>query len=123
MSGPSPRGEERGGPSERALWGGRFSSLPSPEALELGRSLSFDVRLAEHDVRAGVAHVRGLVEGGLLDVGEAELLIGALREVGAEIAAGRFAFHPADEDVHSAVERGVTERLGEIGEKLHAGRS
>jgi argininosuccinate lyase len=108
---------------ERPLWAGRFAEPPAPEAEALGRSLAFDVRLAPQDVEASVAHVRALEDAGLLDPDEAAGLEKGLREVGDEIAAGAFAFHPADEDVHSAIERGVTERLGALGEKLHAGRS
>jgi argininosuccinate lyase len=109
--------------SEGPLWSGRFGKPPAPEAETLGRSLGFDVRLAPQDVEASVAHVRALEDAGLVTTDEAGQLEKALREVGAEIAAGTFAFHPADEDVHSAVERGVTERLGDLGAKLHAGRS
>ncbi len=109
--------------TEAPLWGGRFTAPPATEAHALGRSLDVDVRLVRQDVRAGIAHVHALRDAGLLEEGEVGLLVSALQEVGEEIAAGRFAFHPADEDIHSAVERGVTERLGEIGEKLHAGRS
>jgi argininosuccinate lyase len=105
------------------LWSGRFSKPPAPEAAALGRSLSFDVRLAPQDVESSVAHVRALEDAGLLDAGEAGMLEKALRDVGAEIAAGAFAFDPADEDVHSAIERAVTQRLGDVGAKLHAGRS
>ena len=105
------------------LWSGRFRSPPAPEAAALGRSLSFDVRLAPQDVEASVAHVRALEDAGLLDADEAGQLEKALRDVGAEIAGGAFAFHPADEDVHSAIERAVTERLGDLGARLHAGRS
>ncbi|HXF71792.1 MAG TPA: argininosuccinate lyase [Actinomycetota bacterium] len=112
-------GARRGEP----LWGGRFGKRPAPEAQALGRSLGFDVRLAPHDVEASVAHARALEAAGLLTAEEAARLEEALREVGAEIAEGRFAFDPADEDVHSAIERGVTERLGELGARLHAGRS
>jgi argininosuccinate lyase len=108
---------------ERPLWSGRFSKEPAPEAAALGRSLSFDVRLAPQDVEASVAHVRALEDAGLLDADGASRLEKAIREVGAEIASGAFAFAPADEDVHSAIERGVTERLGELGARLHAGRS
>ncbi len=108
---------------ERPLWAGRFSEPPAPEAAALGRSLGFDVRLASQDVRSGVAHVRALARAGLLGAEEAERLVRALQEVGEEIVRGTFAFHPADEDVHSAIERGVTERLGELGARLHAGRS
>jgi argininosuccinate lyase len=110
-------------PSDAPLWSGRFSKPPAPEAEALGRSLAFDVRLAPYEVRAGVAHALALRDTGLLAADEASALAGALEAVGAEIAAGTFAFHPADEDVHSAIERGVTERLGDLGAKLHAGRS
>ena len=105
------------------LWAGRFSTPPAPEAEALGHSLAFDVRLAPHDVEASVAHVLALREAGLLTGDEATALERALREVGAEIAAGTFAFRPADEDVHSAIERGVTAKLGDLGARLHAGRS
>ncbi len=105
------------------LWAARFGTPPAPEAEALGRSLGFDLRLAPQDVEASVAHVRGLEEAGLLTADEAAQLEKALREVGAEIAAGTLRFHPADEDVHSVVERAVTQRLGELGERLHAGRS
>ena len=105
------------------LWSGRFEAAPAPEALALGRSLGFDVRLATHDVDASIAHVRALQDVGLLDADEAAALEEALAEVGHLIAEGGFAFDPADEDVHSAVERGVTDRLGDLGARLHAGRS
>jgi len=109
--------------ADAPLWGGRFSKPPAPEAEALSRSLAFDVRLAPQDVAASVAHVHGLEDAGLLTAEEAAALTRALHEVGEEIAAGGFSFHPADEDVHSAIERGVTERLGDLGAKLHAGRS
>ncbi len=108
---------------EAPLWAGRFSKPPAPEAQALGKSLGFDVRLAAQDVRVSVAHVRALEDAGLLSADEAAALAGALTEVGQEIAAGRHDFNPADEDVHSAVERAVTERLGALGARLHAGRS
>jgi argininosuccinate lyase len=108
---------------ETPLWAGRFSAPPAPEAVALGQSLGFDVRLAPYDVRAGIAHVGALADAGLLEESEATALAEALREVGAAIAAGAFTFSPADEDVHSAIERGVTERLGDLGARLHAGRS
>jgi argininosuccinate lyase len=119
MSQPHPPGTE----ADEPLWGGRFDTAPAPEAGALSRSLSVDVRLAPQDVESSVAHVRALEDAGLLSSGEAAALEKALREVGEEIATDRFAFHSADEDVHSAIERGVTERLGDIGAKLHAGRS
>ena len=105
------------------LWAGRFSTPPAAEAHALGRSLHFDVRLATVDVDASIAHVRALQDAGLLDADEAATLEEALAAVGDDIAEGRFVFQAADEDIHSAIERGVTERLGDLGAKLHAGRS
>jgi len=105
------------------LWAGRFSTPPAPEAHALGRSLHFDVRLASVDVDASIAHVRALQDASLLDATESAALEEALAAVGDDIAEGRFAFHDADEDIHSAIERGVTDRLGDLGAKLHAGRS
>jgi len=105
------------------LWSGRFGKQPAPEAQALGRSLGFDVRLASHDVEASLAHVRALEDAGLLSGGDAAELDKALREIGAEISDGGFVFDPADEDVHSAIERGLIERLGDLGARIHAGRS
>ncbi|MEP6759091.1 MAG: argininosuccinate lyase, partial [Actinomycetota bacterium] len=105
------------------LWGGRFSKPPSLEAHALGRSLDVDVRLAAQDVQAGIAHVAALRDAGLVTVEEAERLDAALHEVGQAIIGDSFAFDARDEDIHSAIERGVTARLGDLGAKLHAGRS
>lgn len=105
------------------LWSGRFSKPPAPEAHALGRSLGFDARLASQDVDASIAHVRALQDAGLLDPAEAAALEDALAQIGAGIAEGRFTFDERDEDVHSAIERAVTERLGDLGARLHAGRS
>jgi argininosuccinate lyase len=107
----------------RLLWAGRFSTPPAAEAHALGRSLHFDVRLASVDVDSSIAHVRALQDAGLIDAAEAAALEEALAAVGDAIAEQRFTFHDAEEDIHSAIERGVTERLGDLGAKLHAGRS
>ena len=104
-------------------WSGRFSKEPAPEAEALTRSLPFDVALAAQDVRAQVAHVHALEDAGWLEPSEAAELEKALIEVGNEIEGERFAFSEEDEDVHSAIERGVTERVGELGAKLRTGRS
>jgi len=105
------------------LWGGRFSKPPALEARVLGDSLGVDEVLVFHDVEAGVAHVASLRAAGLLTSDEAARLEQALHEVRGAILSERFAFDPDDEDIHSAVERGVTELLGDLGAKLHAGRS
>jgi argininosuccinate lyase len=119
--------EAAGGPGRSGagapLWSGRFTSAPAPEAQALGRSVHFDVRLATHDVDASIAHVHGLEEAGLLTSDDAAALIETLKGVGGQIAEGAFSFDQVDEDVHSAIERGVTDRLGDAGARLHAGRS
>ena len=105
------------------LWGGRFSGTPAPEARALGRSLEVDTQLVAEDVQAGIAHVGALRDAGLLSDDDVQRLTDALERVRDEISSGAFAFDPADEDIHSAVERGVTDLLGDLGAKLHAGRS
>jgi argininosuccinate lyase len=109
--------------SDRPLWSGRFSMPPAPEAEALGHSLGVDRALVVEDVRAGLAHVESLRDAGLVTDEEAQRLSDALEEVREAIVAGTFAFDPTDEDIHSAVERGVTDLLGDLGAKLHAGRS
>ena len=116
-------GSPGGARSNDALWAGRFATPPAPEAHALGRSLHYDVRLAAQDVRAGVAHVGALEAAGLLTAEDASRLAEALRTVGAAIADGTFVFDDADEDIHSAIERGVTGLVGDLGARLHAGRS
>jgi argininosuccinate lyase len=109
--------------NDRALWSGRFSTPPAPEAQALGHSLDVDRALVGEDVRAGTAHVEALRDAGLLNDDDARRLTDALAQVRDAILAGTFAFDPTDEDIHSAVERGVTDLLGDAGAKLHAGRS
>jgi argininosuccinate lyase len=86
-------------------------------------SLAVDVRLAADDVSGSRAHVRGLARAGLVDDDEAGILLAALDRVAEELAQGRFRFAASDEDVHTAVERRVTELAGAAGGRLHTGRS
>ncbi|MGE0880105.1 MAG: argininosuccinate lyase [Acidimicrobiia bacterium] len=105
------------------LWHGRFGDGPAEELLAYTVSLPFDRRLWLDDITGSRAHVRGLVRGGILDGDEAAKVLSALDQVGMEIANGSFAFMPSDEDIHTAVERRVTELAGPAGAKLHTGRS
>lgn len=86
-------------------------------------SLSFDQRLAVDDLAGSRAHVRGLARGGILTADEAGILLDALVQVEDELGTGKFEFRPGDEDIHTAVERRVTEIAGDVGAKLHTGRS
>jgi argininosuccinate lyase len=86
-------------------------------------SLEVDRRLWRQDVAGSRAHVHGLVAAGVLDEGEGKLLLDGLAQVAGELDGGRFAFRDGDEDIHSAVERRLTELVGPAGGKLHTGRS
>lgn len=106
-----------------ALWGGRFSQEPADAVFALSRSVDFDWRLAPYDLRASLAHLAVLESSGLLSKEVAGQIRKALHELVAEVSSGSFTFNEIDEDVHSALERGLTEKLGEIGGSLRAGRS
>ncbi|QYG93047.1 argininosuccinate lyase [Iamia sp. SCSIO 61187] len=107
----------------RTLWHGRFAGGPSEALMAFTVSLPFDQRLAAVDIAGSRAHVRGLVRSELLDGEEAGAVLAALDQVEEELAAGAFAFVESDEDIHTAVERRVTEIAGPAGAKLHTGRS
>jgi argininosuccinate lyase len=105
------------------LWSGRFEGGPSEELLAYTVSLPFDRRLAAVDLVGSRAHVRGLLRGGILTDEEAEAVLEALSQVEHELAGDSFVFAEGDEDIHTAVERRVTELAGAAGAKLHTGRS
>ena len=106
-----------------ALWGGRFSDGPADAVFALSRSVHFDWRLAPYDLRSSLAHLDILESSGLLKSDVASAIRGALKELISEVATGAFQAIDSDEDVHSALERGLTEKLGDIGGSLRAGRS
>ena len=105
------------------LWQGRFGVAPADALMAFTVSLPFDARLAADDLAGSRAHVRGLARAGLLTAEEEGVLLAALGRVEEELAEGIFAFAPGDEDIHTAVERRVTEIAGATGAKLHTGRS
>ena len=109
--------------SQTRLWGGRFGGGPSPAMAALSKSTDVDWRLAPFDLASSRAHARVLHRAGLLTEDELEQMVGALTELSAEVASGAFAPIESDEDVHEALERGLTEKLGTLGGKLRAGRS
>ena len=107
-----------------SLWGGRFTGGPSDALAALSKSTHFDWRLAPYDVRASQAHARVLHRAGLLTDDELARMLDALAKLGADVESGAFGPAPDDEDVHTALERGLIERAGpELGGKLRAGRS
>ncbi len=105
------------------LWGGRFESGPADALARLSVSVQFDWRLARYDLLASAAHARVLHKAGLVDDAELARLLAALTELGQDCRDGRFRPVASDEDVHTALERGLLERVGVLGGKLRAGRS
>src|SRR5215207_5409954 len=131
-TGPSGRQRPTGGPpvpeatpsgEPTRLWGGRFSGGPAEALARLSVSVQFDWRLAPYDLAGSRAHARVLHRAGLLDDDELARMLGALDELAADVRSGAFVATVDDEDVHTALERGLLERLGPLGGKLRAGRS
>ncbi|MEV0531195.1 argininosuccinate lyase [Kitasatospora sp. NPDC050463] len=106
------------------LWGARFADGPSEALARLSASVHFDWRLAPYDIAGSKAHARVLHKAGLLSAAELDGMLAGLDQLLADVEAGTFTGTVADEDVHTALERGLLERLGaELGGKLRAGRS
>jgi argininosuccinate lyase len=105
------------------LWGGRFAGGPSEALARLSVSVQFDWRLAPYDLAGSRAHARVLARARLLDADELGRILAALDDLEAACATGEFRPTVEDEDVHTALERGLLERLGSLGGKLRAGRS
>ena len=115
--------ERSGEDSERPLWHGRFAEGPADALMALSVSIDFDQRLAGDDLHGSRAHVDMLAAVGLLTEAERFAIAEALDQVERELNEGSFRFVPTDEDIHTAVERRVTEIAGDAGAKLHTGRS
>ena len=110
--------------SNDSLWGGRFASGPADAMATLSRSTHFDWRLAQYDLRGSAAHVTALAQAGVIIEEERDVLLRAIEELSKRIDQGMFTYKPEDEDVHSALERGLIEIAGnESGGKIRAGRS
>lgn len=105
------------------LWGGRFAGGPAQALAALSVSVHFDWRLAVYDLRASRAHARGLHSAGVLTTDELNRMLGGLAALEQDVRTGAFKPRPEDEDVHTALERGLVERLGTLGGKLRAARS
>ncbi len=106
-----------------ALWGGRFSGPTDEDLRALNDSIHFDRRMYREDIAGSQAWARALVGAGILDAEEAERIVQGLAQVMHEFEADVFTLQPGDEDIHTAVERRLTEIVGPPGGKLHTGRS
>ncbi|MBF9127978.1 argininosuccinate lyase [Plantactinospora sp. S1510] len=115
--------ENSAGTNRTSLWGGRFAGGPAEALARLSVSVQFDWRLAPYDLAGSRAHARVLAAAGLLDPDELGRMLAALDDLEAAVLTGTFRPTVEDEDVHTALERGLLERLGALGGKLRAGRS
>ena len=104
-------------------WGGRFTGGTDRRVEQFTESITVDRRLAPHDIRASQAHAAMLAEVGLISEVESARIIDALATIGAEIEAGAMEYSIALEDIHTHIEGALIARLGDVGRKLHTGRS
>jgi len=104
-------------------WGGRFKKDTDRRVESFTSSLAYDRRLYPYDLAGSVVHARMLARQGIISPAEAEEICRGLQAIGEEIESGSFRFDESDEDIHMAIEKALTARIGKAGEKLHTGRS
>jgi argininosuccinate lyase len=105
------------------LWGGRFGAGPDEAFDRINSSLEVDRRMWPQDVAASRAHARMLGARGIIPAEDAAAIDSGLERIAGELADGSFAFSENDEDIHTAVERRLTELIGDAGRRLHTARS
>ncbi|MBR4173807.1 MAG: argininosuccinate lyase [Lachnospiraceae bacterium] len=105
------------------LWGGRFQKQTDKAAYEFNASIRFDKRLYRQDIRGSIAHVTMLAKQGIIEVAEKDQIITALKGICEDIEKGVIVADEKYEDIHSLVEANLIERIGDVGKKLHTGRS
>ena len=105
------------------LWNKGFEPDKAIEEYTVGNDRVLDLRLAQYDIEGSMAHIRMLETIGLLEKGELEQLLAALSELLDEAKQGNFVIEEGVEDVHSQVELMLTRKLGDVGKKIHSGRS
>lgn len=106
-----------------ALWGGRFEGDVDFSTQEFGASLPVDKHLYKQDIAGSKAHAAMLAKQGIISQEDCDVIVLGLSQIESEIDAGTFAFSIEDEDIHMAIERELTLRIGEAGKRLHTGRS
>jgi len=109
--------------AQQKTWGGRFTGETDNRVELFTESISFDQRLYREDITASQAHARMLAHVGLLTSDEAEMIVLALGDIQGEIERGEFAYSIKLEDIHTHIEQALIQRLGDVGRKLHTGRS
>lgn len=111
------------GVTDNKLWGGRFREKTDKIVDSFNASISYDRRLYSQDIAGSKAHCRMMAKQKIISGEEASQILAALSEIENEMDRGEFSFHEAYEDIHSAVEKALIEKIGILGEKLHTGRS
>ncbi|MGI6065217.1 MAG: argininosuccinate lyase [Bacillota bacterium] len=105
------------------LWGGRFAKKTDKLVEDFHSSIFFDQRLYQQDINGSIAHARMLGQQGIITQEEANILVKGLQEVLEDIKEGRVEFEVDAEDIHMNIEKILTERVGDVGKKLHTARS
>ena len=105
------------------LWSGRFKKDVDSRVNDFNSSISFDGRMYKQDIEGSIAHATMLGECGIIDKSESEKIVSALKEILADVEAGKLEFSPDAEDIHMNVETILTQRIGDAGKRLHTARS
>lgn len=105
------------------LWAGRFSKQEDERVNDFNSSISFDARMAQHDIQGSIAHATMLGRQGIIEPSEAALIVQGLEGIARDLQTGALAIDPTAEDIHMFVEAELTSRLGDTGKRLHTARS
>lgn len=105
------------------LWSGRFTKNINEKVLNFTNSLDIDKILYKYDIKGSIAHVKSLNQINIIDEKELKIILDALEKILLEFEENIFIFKEEDEDIHMAIERRLIEMVGEVGKKLHTGRS
>ena len=108
---------------KKKLWGGRFSKQTDALVDDFNSSIHFDYKMYRQDIKGSMAHAKMLGKCGIIPVDDAQLIVKTLEEILADIEQGKVTFSVQAEDIHMNVETILIERIGEVGKRLHTGRS
>jgi argininosuccinate lyase len=104
-------------------WSGRFKEKTNELVDAFTASISYDARLLEYDIKASIAHANSLKKAGVLTEAQCKDITRGLGEILADKASGKLKLNPELEDIHMNIEARLVDKIGEVGKKLHTGRS
>lgn len=105
------------------LWTGRFKKSLDKKTNDFNSSISFDCRMAQHDIKGSVAHATMLGKQGIIEKSESEKIVSTLKDIAAELENGELSIDMSAEDIHTFVEGELTKRIADTGKRLHTARS